>query len=321
MTKWALLTVLTALLLISPFVGTATLDLEQLFRPNALSNTIFLQLRLPRTLLAFFAGSTLALSGLLFQTLFRNVLMTPYTLGVSSGAVLGAGIAIKLGLESLFFGIAAVTMFGFIGAMTTVMLLLWLARFLSRAEHESLLLLGIALSFFYTAALMILYFLSSYVESHTLMRFTMGSLSVIGFRYPLIVATTTLTLLGIILLKRYELQLFALSDQQARLKGINTSRLTIMLLMVASLAVGTLVSLTGPIGFVGLVAPHIVRTLYRKNIARLITPTFIFGGLFLVACDTLARAFSFGSEIPIGIVTALIGGPFFVYMIITRSSS
>jgi len=305
-----------ALLIYSPFVGTAVLNLSELLNPASLSHRIFVELRLPRVLLGFMAGASLGLAGLLFQNIFRNVLMTPYTLGVSSGAVLGAGIAIKLGLGTLLLGFGAVTLFGFAGAVTTVLLLVWLSRYLKRAEHESLLLLGIALSFFYTAALMMIFFVSNFIESHMLMRFTMGSLSVIGYKEPLIITASTLFLLLGMWVYRYELQLLALSDEQARLKGVNTAKITLILLLISSVAIAALVSLTGPIGFVGLVVPHIIRLIYKRDVSKLIVPTFLFGGLFLVACDTAARSIQLGSEIPIGVVTSLIGGPFFIYLIL-----
>jgi len=165
---------------------------------------------------------------------------------------------------------------------------------------------------------MILYYLSSVVESHMLLRFTMGSLSIIGYSYPLLVTLTSLLLLIILHVKRHELHLLSLNEEQAQLKGLNTQKLRLQLLIIASIGVGVLVSLTGPIGFVGLVVPHIVRTLYRRNITQLILPTFFMGGLFLVACDAIARGVSFTSEIPIGIITSLIGGPFFIYLIIKK---
>ncbi len=318
MSKTTLLGILLAMAALSPFVGTVSLTLTDIMTSGTLSHRIFFELRLPRLLLAFMAGATLALSGLLFQTLFRNALMTPYTLGVSSGAILGAGIGMKLGLGSVFLGIGAVSLFGFSGAVLTVLLLLYLSRYLQYDRNNSLLLLGIALSFFYTAALMILYFLSSAMETHMLIRYTMGSLATIGYTYPLIVGITTLLLLSVLHVKRYELHLFALSEEQARLKGVHSERLRLQLLLVASLSIGVLVSLTGPIGFVGLIVPHIVRRLYQKNIAQLILPTFLVGGLFLVVCDGIARSISIGSDLPIGLVTALLGGPFFIYLILKQ---
>ncbi len=311
---WALLIFLA---LLSPFSGTATLDMGTLFDAGSLSQRIFLELRLPRILLAFAAGGTLALAGLLFQTLFRNALMTPFTLGVSGGAVLGAGISIKLGL-SIAFGISAVSLFGFMGAFSTVVLLITLSRYLKRAEQESLLLLGIALSFFYTSALMVIFYLSSFTETATIMRFTMGSLSIVGYDNVIIVSLFAALLLLVLWLKRFELQLLSISDDQASLKGVNTKQLTYLFLLITSLAIGILVSLTGPIGFIGLIIPHMLRKLYQRPVSSLIIPVFVLGGLFLLACDTVARYFSTGSEIPIGVVTALIGGPFFIYLIISK---
>ena len=320
MNKLYLWFVLLTLALLSPFAGTATLDFGTIFEANSLSQRIFLELRLPRILLAFVVGGTLGLAGLLFQTLFRNSLMTPFTLGVSGGAVLGAGIAIKLGL-TLIFGISAVSLFGFLGAFSTVLLLIVLSRYLKKAEQESLLLLGIALSFFYTSALMVIFYLSSFTETATIMRFTMGSLSVVGYESVLTISLFSALLLALLYFKRFELQLLSISDEQASLKGVNTKQLTYLFLGVSSLAIGVLVSLTGPIGFIGLIIPHMVRKVYQRPVSSLIFPVFFVGGFFLLACDTLTRVISIGSEIPIGVVTALIGGPFFIYLIISKQSA
>jgi iron complex transport system permease protein len=307
-------------MLLSPFVGAVSLEISEILNVDSLTHTIFFDLRIPRVLFAFFAGLTLALSGLLFQTLFRNALMTPYTLGISSGAVLGAGIAIKLGLGTLFFGIAAISLFGFLGAMLTVFLLIYLSQFLRSSQHESLLLLGIALSLFYTSALMILFYLGDAMQNDMLIRFTMGSLSVIGWSYPLILAFIALILLLSIYFYRFELQLLSVSDSQAKLKGIETKRVTLFLLIISSLGIGTLVSISGPIGFVGLIVPHIVAKLYPVSVTHRIIKTALFGGFFLVFCDSLTRGLQTQSELPIGIITALIGGPFFIYLIISKAN-
>jgi iron complex transport system permease protein len=307
-------------MLLSPFIGAVSLEISEILNVDSLTHTIFFDLRIPRVLFAFFAGLTLALSGLLFQTLFRNALMTPYTLGISSGAVLGAGIAIKLGLGTLFFGIAAISLFGFLGAMLTVFLLIYLSQFLRSSQHESLLLLGIALSLFYTSALMILFYLGDAMQNDMLIRFTMGSLSVIGWSYPLLLAFIALMLLLSIYFYRFELQLLSVSDSQAKLKGIETKRVTLFLLIISSLGIGTLVSISGPIGFVGLIVPHIVAKLYPVSVTHRIIKTALFGGFFLVFCDSLTRGLQTQSELPIGIITALIGGPFFIYLIISKAN-
>lgn len=309
---------LGSVFILSPFIGSAELDINKISDLSTLDSSIFFELRVPRVLFAFFAGVILSLCGLLFQTLFRNALMTPYTLGVSSGAVLGAGVAIKLGLGSLFFGITAIHLFGFFGALFSVFLLLYLSKFLKNAHHESLLLLGIALSLFYTAALMIIFYLGSAMQNDMLIRFTMGSLSTIGWQNPIIVGFIAALLLTLLYMYRFELQLLGISDESAKLKGVDTKKVTHLLLLLSSFAIGILVSISGPIGFVGLITPHIVAKLHPSTINRRIIKTALFGGLFLVFCDTITRALSTQSELPIGIVTALIGGPFFIYLIIRK---
>ena len=310
---------LLAVLCVSPFIGAVNLDITSLFEPDSLASMLFFELRLPRVLFAFVSGTILALSGLLFQTLFRNALMTPYTLGVSSGAILGAGIAIKLGFGTLLFGIGAITLFGFGGAIFTVFLLIYLSQFLRSSQQESLLLLGIALSLFYTSTLMIIFYLGSAMQNDMLIRFTMGSLSVIGWQNPLLLSVVAFIIFITVYAYRFELQLLSLSEHQASLKGVNTKRVTLLLLVVSSFGIGTLVSMSGPIGFVGLIVPHIVAKLYPVSISKRIGKTALFGGFFLLFCDTLVRSLQTQSELPIGIITAMIGGPFFIYLIITKA--
>jgi len=319
MIKISIWILLLLVLFTSPFIGAVSINVDEIFTSDSLSSQIFLDLRLPRVLFAFFAGVILSLSGLLFQTLFRNALMTPYTLGISSGAVLGAGIAIKLGLGSLVFGIAAISIFGFLGAIFTVFLLVYLSQFLKSSQHESLLLLGIALSLFYTSSLMIIFYLGDAMQNDMLIRFTMGSLSVIGWQHPILLGSIAVFVFFSIYLYRYELQLLSISDSQASLKGINTKKVTLTLLIISSLGIGTLVSISGPIGFIGLIVPHIVAKLHPTTVNKRVLSTALFGGAFLVLCDTITRAITTQSELPIGIITALIGGPFFIYLIITKS--
>ncbi len=321
MIKFFIWSGLITVLLLSPFVGAVSLEINNILNSETLSSRIFFDLRIPRVLFAFFAGVILSLSGLLFQTLFRNALMTPYTLGISSGAVLGAGIAIKLGLGTLAFGVAAISIFGFLGAMFTVLLLIYLSRFLKGSQKESLLLLGIALSLFYTSALMIVFYLGTSIQNDMLIRFTMGSLSIIGWQNPIIMGIIASILTFFIYIYRFELQLLSISESQAELKGVNTKRVTLILLVVSSFGIGTLVSISGPIGFIGLIIPHIVAKLYPCSVNNRILKTALFGGLFLVVCDTITRVLQTQSELPIGIITALIGGPFFIYLIITRGQN
>ena len=321
MRNFLLFVLFVSLALLSPFVGAIELHPGDIFNTAHLSHQIFFEIRLPRMLLAFCGGVILALGGLVFQTLFRNALMTPYTLGISSGAVLGAGLALKLGIGFVVFGVSAMSIFGFLGALATLGLLFYLARFLHNAYSETLLLLGIALSLFFTSALMILFYLGNSVQNDMLLRFTMGSLTVLGWREPIFVAILSLVLVLVLFAYRYELQLLGISEEGASLRGADTQKITKSLLLTVSLGVGVLVSITGPIGFIGLIVPHIVAKIYPQSVQHRIGKTALFGGFFLLFCDTLARSLTTQSELPIGIVTALIGGPFFIYLILSRTKS
>ena len=169
------------LLFASSLVGKIELNLANILTPSSMEYQIFTQIRLPRAILAFLSGGILALSGLLFQTLFRNPLTTPFTLGISSGATLGAAIAIIFGFTSSFLGFSFVTLFGFLGALSTVGLIHYFSKKLPSSSDQRLILVGIALSFLYSSILLILYYLSDFQENYLILRFTMGSLLTVGY--------------------------------------------------------------------------------------------------------------------------------------------
>lgn len=305
------------LTLYAPFIGSAEINIQEILNSQSLSSYIFFELRLPRILLAFFTGMGLALAGLLFQIIFRNPLMTPYTLGVSSGAILGAGISVKLGLGFTLLGLGALSIFGFTGAALTILLLMALATKVANKGPHTLLLLGIALSLFYAAALMVLFYLSSFTQLSTIISFTMGNLSTVGITTLFYVALAAVSIAVLSYFNRHELSILSVSAEHATLKGVSTHKLTILLLLSSSLAVGLIVSITGSIGFIGLVVPHMMIKLYKKPGIELILPIAMFGGLFLIASDLLARSLS-TQEIPIGIITSFIGAPFFIYLIFKK---
>ncbi len=299
-------------LIIAPFTGQIPITLPKLLDNTSMDHKIFFDLRLPRMLLAFFVGGVLALGGLIFQTVFRNPMSTPFTLGVASGATLFTAIAIVLG-----FG-ATSSLFSFFGAMLTVIVLFAVASRFKTYDSSSLLLVGIALSFFYAAALMVMFYISNLQENYEIMRFTMGSLDIVGFTDIYLLAVTSLFLLILMHYYRYEIQLLLTSYEFAYLKGINVKRVNYILLFSVSLAVGVAVSLTGPIGFVGLIIPHILKTIYASSADKLIFPIFFYGGVFLVLCDLVARNVGTVTDIPIGVVTSFLGAPFFIYLLIKR---
>ena len=300
-----------SIIFIAPFLGQMELDINNITNPNSMHFKLFWDIRIPRLLVAFFAGSILSLGGLLFQSLFKNPMSTPYTLGVASGSTLGVAVAIV-------FGFASVSLFGFFGALFTILLLFSLTLKLKSYQTTSLLLVGIALSFFYNAVLMILFYLSSESQSFEIIRFTMGSVDVVGIEKTLPIIISSLALLFITLFYKKELKLLLTSNAYAYLKGVNVKKTNTILLLFVSVAVGVSVSLTGPIGFVGLIIPHILKTIYKKSAEQLIVPIFFYGGFFLVLSDLIARNIGNSSNIPIGIVTAFLGGPFFIYLIMKR---
>ncbi len=296
----------------SPFFGQIEISLANILDLDKMDYQIFWDIRFPRTTLAFFVGGILALSGLIFQTIFRNPMSTPFTLGVASGATLFTAIGIVLGFASF------ISFFAFLGAMLTIVILFILSSRFQKSETSSLLLVGIALSFFYSAALMVLFFISDLQESYEIVRFTMGSLDIVGFDDVYIMALTGILLLVLILRYKYELKLLLTSYQFSQLKGINVKKVNYTLLLAVSIAVGVAVSITGPIGFVGLIVPHILKIIYKQSAEKLILPIFFYGGVFLVFCDMIARNLGTTSDIPIGVVTSFLGAPFFIYLIINK---
>jgi iron complex transport system permease protein len=296
-----------ALLLGAPFFGATPLEFEAI-RNDATAHYLFWQLRIPRVADAYFVGGILSLGGLIFQSIFRNPMATPYTLGTAASATLFAAFSIVIGAG------AFIELFAFAGALSSIVILLSLYGFQRRTDTASLLLAGIALSFFYSAALMLLFYRSDLHQSFEIMRFTMGALDTVGYG-----ALAPLLIGGAILLvsafwQRRSLSALSVSHHFALAKGYRVKRTLFVLLGSVSLAVGIAVSIAGPVGFIGLIVPHTVKRLYRKPSASLFLPVFHFGGVFLVVCDTVARSGT--TELPVGIVTAFVGAPFFLYLLL-----
>ncbi len=305
-------------LMASAFVGKVPIHLNALLDMGSVDSTIFYQLRLPRVILAFLSGGILALSGLLFQTLFRNPLTTPFTLGISGGATLGAAIAIIFGYHSHFLGFSAVSLFAFMGALLTVALIYYFSKKLHSTTDHRLILVGIALSFFFSALLLILYYLSDFEESYLILRFTMGALDTVGYSDTVPLLFATLLIIAVAYFFKEELKLLSISYAFAYLRGVNVERVMLSMFVIISLSVGLLVSITGPIGFVGLIIPHIIKLFYKQSADKLFFTSFVAGGIFLVLCDTFSRALPTVSEVPVGIITSLIGGLIFIYILLSK---
>ncbi|KLD97348.1 FecCD family ABC transporter permease [Aliarcobacter butzleri] len=306
------------IIFISPFLGETQINIKDIFEFSNSSNMVFWDLRVARVILAFFVGGILALSGLIFQIIFKNELITPYTLGIASGTTLFTAIGIIL-LPTIYIFISSI-----LGSLFTILVLYVISKIINKtsigSSTNSILLIGIALSYFYGSALMLVFYMSSLQENYSIVRFTLGSLDTVGFFNSFVIFFVSIVFYVIIYLYKNKIKLLLTSNDMAFLKGLNVDKTNLILLVVVSLCVGITISFTGPIGFIGLVIPHIVKLIYKKSAEKLFFPTFFFGGVFLVFSDLISRNLNTDSTLPIGVVTAFIGAPFFIYLLIKRSN-
>ncbi|MPL73924.1 Hemin transport system permease protein HmuU [bioreactor metagenome] len=307
------------IIFISPFLGETQINIKDIFEFSNSSNMVFWDLRVARVILAFFVGGILALSGLIFQIIFKNELITPYTLGIASGTTLFTAIGIIL-LPTMYIFISSI-----LGSLFTILVLYIISKIINKtsigSSTNSILLIGIALSYFYGSALMLVFYMSSLQENYSIVRFTLGSLDTVGFSNSFVIFFVSIVFYVIIYLYKNKIKLLLTSNDMAFLKGLNVDKTNLTLLVVVSLCVGITISFTGPIGFIGLVIPHIVKLIYKKSAEKLFFPTFFFGGVFLVFSDLISRNLNTDSTLPIGVVTAFIGAPFFIYLLIKRNKT
>lgn len=279
---------------------------------------IFWNMRVPRVLMAIVAGAGLAISGMALQAVFRNPLATPFTLGVASGASLGACVSIHLGLTIRPLWIPGQSWSAFAGAVLSIVLVYGLTRMRRGFSAATLLLAGVAINFFFSSLILLMQYLSDFTDTYRILRWMMGGLVGVGYRdlytvLPLVAGGT-----AIVVYLTHELNLITTGDELAASRGVEVNRTKSVLFFAVSLVVGAIVAVCGPIGFVGLMAPHICRLLVGPNHRYLAPATLLFGGAFLAACDTLARTVMSSTEVPVGIITSLLGGPFFLWLLLRR---
>jgi iron complex transport system permease protein len=316
--RLAVLALLAAVVtVVAPLLGSHALALRDVLSGDPAAATILWQLRLPRVLLALVAGSLLAVSGLSLQTLFGNPLAEPYTLGVASGAALGAAAVFTWAPPATGIGLPLATLAAFAGAIAATALVMTLGRS-GGSGAAGLLLAGVAVALLCQAAILLLQYLSDAGGTLRMVRWMMGGLSIVGWREPLWLLPWLALLLAVHLLRRWDLDLLLAGEEVALGRGVPVGRLRLGLLLVDSLAVAALVSVVGPIGFVGLMVPHMLRRLVGSEHAWLVPACALGGGAFLVLCDLLARVALAPAELPVGIVTALLGAPFFLWLLRRR---
>lgn len=301
----------------TPWMGEKSLGLDVLSRPYAtdLEAVIFWQIRVPRVMLAFLAGVGLSLGGVVFQAMFRNPLATPFTLGVAGGAAFGVALWIQLGLSFVFLGIAGVSLSAMAGALLSILLLYGIAKASGKMSPMTMLLAGVAISFFFSSLIMLLQYLMDFSDSFRMIHWLMGDIGRASADAVLQVFPFVASGALIAMFLRRELNLLSISDDIAASRGVNVSRVRMVLFFAVSLMVAGVITVCGPIGFVGIMAPHMCRLVFGANHRILVPVSALFGGVFLTWCDTLARTVSTSAEIPVGVITALLGGPFFLWLL------
>lgn len=307
-------------LVVAPFVGIVNIPFSALFgnAADGLSRVLW-ELRIPRVMLGWITGSTLAICGLIFQALFRNPLASPDMLGVSTGAAFGAVLYIRLGLAFSLLGISGLSMAAFCGALLAT-LAIYFAGTLKRGgiSEGTLLLAGIAMSFLFGSVNMIIQYSGGYTDTFRMMRWSMGGIQTVGFSSVCATFPALVVIFILVLFTSHELNLFVCGEEIAASRGVSVSGLRKILFLAVSLAVGINVAACGPISFVGLLGPHICRKLVGTEHRRLAIASLFFGGAFLVICDTAARILWAPAEVPVGVLTSCTGSIFFLGLLFKK---
>ncbi|MGM9536476.1 MAG: FecCD family ABC transporter permease [Intestinibacter sp.] len=282
--------------------------------------SIIWKIRLPRVLLAFLVGGCLASSGAVVQSILKNQLASPFTLGVSSGASLGAGLVIVTGFSIPFIGSFTLPLVGFIFGLATVYIVIVFSNKIDRTmSNNTIILAGMVFSLFVNALLTTMTAMfSEDLKSITLWQ--MGSFAMRGWTYVgLIMPFCLIGMIGILMYTK-EMDILTFGEEQAKSVGVETSKVKTKLFIFSAVLTGGAVSLSGTIGFVDLIAPHVVRKIFGSNHRYVIPMSFVFGGCLMVVTDLIARSVFAPVELPVGAVTAIIGAPFFAYVYFKKAS-
>jgi iron complex transport system permease protein len=317
--------VLLATLVLAPLVGPTTISLARAFDrsipPDQNTDAvIFFNTRLPRILFAALVGAALAGAGAVYQALLRNDLATPYTLGISGGASFGALLAMRwlaplvAGAGYLVTPLAALA-----GAGLAMLLVTLLARRPTVSDRtHTLLLAGVTLNLLFASGILIVQYLSDPHQAFAMLRWMMGGLDVATITLPAVLALPIVGAFVVLMANAQALNVMSIGDRTATHLGLDADRVRFIGLSAASFMAALVVAWAGPIGFVGLVVPHLLRRFVGPDHRFLLPAVALAGASFLVICDTLARTIANPLELPVGIVTAAIGGPFFLWVLFRR---
>ena len=305
------LSVFIACFTLLPLVGAVDVDYQRAWEGLEPDRQILATLRFPRVALALLAGGALALSGLLFQALLRESLADPYTLGVSAGASLGAVIALS-------FGWRAVWMSSIAGAVTVLLVVLGVASSRRLISHFTLLMAGITINSICMAGILFLHSVATFGQSVAITRWLMGGIESVEavnlFGLGMLVAAAAVCSYW----QARSWNVLAVGEEWAVVRGVPTTRLILTGYLIGSLLTGAVTSMTGPIGFLGLIVPHALRISLGADHRLLVPASILLGGAFLAICDTVARIVLAPHDVPVGVITALLGGPFFIWLLRSR---
>jgi len=276
--------------------------------------TIIWSIRLPRVLLGVLVGASLSMAGAAFQGMFKNPMADPFVIGISSGAALGASIAIILRINISIFNISSISIFAFIGAIIAVFIVYNIARIKNKVPVTTLLLAGIAVGQFFTSIMSMIMVLYSN-DMAKIIYWTMGGLA--GKGWDPLLRISLPTILSMILINFFarDLNILLTGEESAKSLGVDVEKTKVYILILGTFMTSMVVSVSGIIGFVGLIVPHMVRLLIGPDHRVLLPASALAGGIFIIFTDTIARTVISPIEIPVGIITALFGGPFFIYLL------
>lgn len=285
---------------------------EQAYGPAPPEDAILFSIRFPRIIFAGIVGSSLSVAGVVFQALLRNPLADPYILGISGGSAVGAIIGILVGTDFLFLSIPGLA---FTGALLTIFPLFGIAFTKKELQPNTLLLSGVIVNTFFAAMVMVLISTSTNTQLHSIFFWLMGDFSLVE-KNDILFAGSFLVM-GFLMIYRYarSLNLIVFGEETALQLGVHVERTKILLLVIASLITAVTVSISGTIGFVGLIIPHMMRMLFGSDHRILLPASLFFGGAFMIAADTIARSVMAPNELPVGVITAICGAPYFMSLL------
>jgi iron complex transport system permease protein len=310
--------------LLAPLVGSTPISLGRAFDRSIpfgdnVDAQIFFVARMPRVLAGAVVGAALASAGVVLQALLRNPLASPFTLGVSAGSALGAILAISFGAAVTFGPFSPVPLASLTGALLAAVVVYAMATRPGRAMSTSILLLaGVTLNSFFSALILFVQYMADFTEAYRTLRWMMGDLDVGSLAPILGVMPLVVGAFLIFALLPSSLNLLSVGGDIAATRGVDVARTQRLAFISSALATAAAVSLAGPIGFVGIVVPHLVRLMAGVDHRIVLPASALFGASFLVGCDLVARTILAPVEVPVGIVTAMLGGPFFLWLLLRR---